>query len=54
VRSDAAHNTAEPMIANLEEGAADQGLGIKVTVGADGKFTVTNTRNNFSKTYSSR
>jgi competence protein ComEC len=54
VLSDAAHNTAEQMIANLEEGAADQGLGIKVTVGVDGKFTVTNTRNNFSKTYTSR
>jgi competence protein ComEC len=54
VQSDAAHNTTEPMIANLEEGAADQGLGIKVSVAKDGKFTVTNTRNNFSKTYTSR
>ena len=54
VGSDAAHNTSEPMIANLEEGAADQGLGIKVSVAADGKFSVTNTRNNFSKSYTSR
>ncbi len=54
VQSDAAHNTSEQMIANLDEGAADRGLGIKVSVGADGKFTVTNTRNNFSKTYTSR
>jgi competence protein ComEC len=51
VRSDAAHNTSEEMTANLEQGAADQGLGIKVSVAQDGKFTVTNLRNNFSKTY---
>ncbi len=31
VQSDAAHNTSEQMIANLDEGAADQGLGIKVS-----------------------
>jgi competence protein ComEC len=54
VASDAAHNTSEQMIANLEEGAADQGLGIKVTVAKDGKFTVTNARNSFSKIYTSR
>src|SRR5580658_10301220 len=40
VQSDAAHNTSEQMIANLDEGAADQGLGIKVSVAKDGKFTV--------------
>jgi competence protein ComEC len=51
VRSDGAHNTSEEMTANLEQGAADQGLGIKVSVAQDGKFTVTNLRNNFSKTY---
>ncbi len=54
VRSDAAHNTDERKIANMEQGQADQGLGIKVAVAKDGKFTVTNTRNNFSKTYTSR
>ena len=54
VASDAAHNTNPDMIANLEEGAGDQGLGIKVAVAKDGKFTVTNTRNNFSKTYTAR
>jgi competence protein ComEC len=54
VQSDAAHNTSEQMIANMDEGAADQGLGIKVSVAKDGKFTVTNTRNDFSKTYTSR
>jgi competence protein ComEC len=54
LRSDATHNTSEQLTANLEDGAADQGLGIKVSVAKDGKFTVTNTRNNFSKTYTSR
>jgi competence protein ComEC len=54
VRSDASHNTSEEMIANLEQGAADQGLGIKVSVAKDGKFTVINLRNNFSKTYTAR
>jgi beta-lactamase superfamily II metal-dependent hydrolase len=54
VQSDTAHNTSEQMIANMDEGAADQGLGIKVSVAKDGKFTVTNTRNDFSKTYTSR
>ena len=42
------------MTANLEQGAADQGLGIRVSVAKDGKYTVTNTRNNFSKTYTTR
>lgn len=54
VASDAAHNTSEQMIANLEEGAGDQALGIKVTAAKDGKFTVTNARNSFGKTYASR
>lgn len=52
--SDAAHNTSEEMTANLEEGDADRALGIKVSVAKDGTFTVTNLRNNFSKTYMSR
>lgn len=54
VMSDATHNTSEQMTANLEEGAADQGKGIKVTAGKDGKFTVANQRNDFSKTYTAR
>jgi competence protein ComEC len=54
VRSDAAHNTSEDMTANLGEGAADQGFGLKVSVAKDGKFTVTNARNGFSKTYTTR
>jgi len=52
--NDADHNTAEDMIANLEEGAADKGNWIKASVSSDGKFTVTNNRNKFSKTYAAR
>ncbi|HXJ01656.1 MAG TPA: MBL fold metallo-hydrolase [Micropepsaceae bacterium] len=51
IDKDAAHNTAPDMIANLDEGAADQGYGISAVVGKDGKFTITNARNGFSKTY---
>jgi beta-lactamase superfamily II metal-dependent hydrolase len=51
---DPSHNTAPDMIANLEEGAADQGFGISASVGRDGKFTLTNARNGFSKTYTAR
>jgi competence protein ComEC len=52
--NDADHNTSEDMIANLEEGAADKGNSIKASVSSDGKFTVTNNRNKFSKTYTAR
>ena len=52
--NDADHNTAEDMIANLEEGAADKGNWIKASVSSDGKFTVTNNRNKFSKSYTAR
>jgi len=52
--NDAEHNTADDMIANLEEGAADKGNWIKASVSIYGKFTVTNNRNKFSKTYTSR
>ena len=52
--NDAAHNTAEEMIANPEPGAADAGHWIKASIAADGKYTVTNSRNGYSKTYTSR
>ena len=48
------HNTAENMIANLEETAACQGHWIKASVARDGKFTITNSRNGFSNTYTAR
>jgi len=52
--SDPAHNTARDMIANLEEGPGDQGHWIHASVGRDGRYTITNGRNGFSKTYTAR
>jgi competence protein ComEC len=54
VDKDPAHNTPQDMIANLEEGPADKGIGISAVVRPDGSFTVTNERNGFSKTYTAR
>ena len=48
------HNTAEDMIANLEDTAECQGHWIKASVGRDGSFIVTNSRNGFSRTYTAR
>ena len=48
------HNTAENMIANVEETADCKGNWIKAAVARDGTFTITNGRNGFSKTYSAR
>jgi len=48
---DPAHNTAEEMIANLEETAECNGYWIRASVNQDGTFTVTNSRNGFSRTY---
>jgi len=52
--SDPAHNTVRDMIANLEEGPGDQGHWIHASVGRDGRYTITNGRNGFGKTYTSR
>lgn len=51
---DPAHNTIEDMIANLEDTPECKGNTIRATVARDGKFTVTNNRNGFSKTYAAR
>ena len=48
------HNTSPDMIGNLEETADCKGNWIKASVQPDGKFTVTNSRNGFGKTYISR
>jgi competence protein ComEC len=48
------HNTAENMIANLEETADCKGNFIKASVAKDGSFTMLNSRNGFSKTYKAR
>lgn len=47
--TDALHNTDEQMIANLDEDCA--GKYLKASVQADGAFTVSNTRNGFSRLY---
>jgi hypothetical protein len=49
-----AHNAAPDMIANLEEGPADQGHWIHASIGSDGTYTITNGRNGFSKSYTAR
>jgi len=46
------HNVSEEKIANV--GEDDTGKYIKVTAERDGSFTVTNERNGFSKTYSTK
>lgn len=48
------HNVDEQRISNLEPAAECKGVGIQVVVSKDGKFTVTNERNKFSKTYTAR
>ena len=48
------HNTSPDMIANVEESADCKGNWIHASVAKDGKFTVTNGRNGFSKTYAAR
>jgi hypothetical protein len=51
---DPAHNTSEDMIANLEDTAECKGNVIKASAARDGRFTVTNGRNGFSKSYAAR
>jgi competence protein ComEC len=47
-------NTGEDMIANLGPTAECKGLGLSVSVDGSGKYTVTNERNGFHKTYEAR
>jgi beta-lactamase superfamily II metal-dependent hydrolase len=51
---DPAHNTSPDMIANLGETAECAGHWIKASVESSGRFTITNSRNGFSKTYTAR
>src|SRR5262249_7425782 len=51
---DPAHNTSPDQVANFEETAECQGHAITASVAADGRFTVTNSRNGFSKSYMAR
>jgi len=48
---DPQHNTAPNMIANLEDSPDCKGNWLEASVARDGKFTMTNGRNGFSKTY---
>jgi len=52
--SDPHHNTSPDMIANFEETKDCKGNGINASVAPDGKFTVTNSRNGFTKSYIAR
>ena len=49
--SDPAHNAPDEMIANLEPSAECKGHWIRVDVQSNGQFTVTNGRNDVSKSY---
>jgi beta-lactamase superfamily II metal-dependent hydrolase len=51
---DKQHNTSEDMIANLEPTDQCQGHVLTVAVERNGVFTVTNSRNGFSKTYTAK
>lgn len=48
------HNIDAQRIANLETTEQCKGMSIHASVAKDGKFTVTNARNQFSKTYTAR
>jgi competence protein ComEC len=51
---DPEHNAPDNMIANLEDTPECQGHWIKASVGRDGRFTITNGRNGFSRDYTAR
>jgi beta-lactamase superfamily II metal-dependent hydrolase len=51
---DPTHNTSPDMIANLEETDDCKGHWIKASVESSGRYTVTNGRNGFSKTYTAK
>jgi beta-lactamase superfamily II metal-dependent hydrolase len=53
-KTDKALQSDEKMIANMGPIEGCQGNWIRVTVKANGKYTVTNSRNNFSKSYTPR
>jgi len=52
--TDREHNTSDNLIANFGETPECQGHWIKASVAPDGRFTITNGRNGFSKTYRAR
>jgi hypothetical protein len=52
--ADPDHNTSRDQIANFEETADCKGNWIRASIAPDGKFTITNGRNGFSKSYVAR
>ncbi len=52
--TDAAHNTSEQKIANSEPTTECKGSFLKASISSDGKYTITNSRNGFSKSYAAR
>jgi competence protein ComEC len=54
VDKESGHNTAEDMIANLDDTPDCKGNWIQASVAPDGKFTLTNSRNGFTKAYQAR
>jgi competence protein ComEC len=52
LQNDQAHNSEEPLIANLDEHCT--GSYIQLTANRDGSFTVTNARTGFSKSYTKK
>jgi competence protein ComEC len=52
--NDVTKNTADEMIANPAGGAEDKGHWIKASISSNGTFTITNARNNFTRTYKVR
>jgi competence protein ComEC len=58
VGADCGHNADEKRIANDDRNdpgpTLDAGHWIKASIASDGKYTITNTRNNYSETYRSR
>jgi competence protein ComEC len=51
---DKEHNTEEDMIANVEDTPDCKGNWIKASIARDGRFTVTNSRNGFTRAYVAR
>jgi hypothetical protein len=53
--TDSAHNTSEPLTANVTDSSDCKGYWIKATVWPDGeRFTINNARNGESRTYLTR
>jgi hypothetical protein len=53
LNGDAAHNPPQEFVAN-PDGPQDQAFWLKLSAKTDGSFTVTNSRNGFTKSYPKR